>query len=266
VWAVGVTLWPVNDENYGSSAAQPLLEHWNGTAWSIAAAADPEAPPPAWAMSTNTLAGPSGASPVGRAALIGVAATSSTDVWAVGGYETDMGLTSSSPSPWETLAEHWNGSTWSVVPAPDVNLPEEVNGELAANDALIGAGASPDGTLWAVGGAIPESGLTFRLTAGSWQLVSSPAMSAAQSYSSSGTAVYGPGYLPGLSPLTAVAVLGPSDAWVVGAVILHWDGTAWEPLYTVNGESFGYLTGVSASSSSGLWAVGGATILRGTCA
>src|SRR5438105_3286110 len=44
--------------------------------------------------------------------LNGVSATSSTDAWAVGSYTVGTAA--------NTLAEHWNGTSWSVVPSPNV--------------------------------------------------------------------------------------------------------------------------------------------------
>ena len=68
-----------------------------------------------------------------------------------------------------------------------------------------------------------------------------------------------------MSPLAAVAMTS-SGAWAVGAAILHWSGAAWQPIYTVNGQPFGYLTGVTAAASGGLWAVGGSAIVHAACA
>ena len=75
-----------------------------------------------------------------------------------------------------------------------------------------------------------------------------------------------PTFFAGISPLVGVVTLSADDAWAVGAVILHWDGASWQPLYTVNDQSFGYLTGVAATGSGGLWAVGGTSIVHATCA
>jgi hypothetical protein len=45
--------------------------------------------------------------------FFGVAAVSSNDVWAVG-VTSNGGLSA-------TLVEHWNGTSWTVIPSP--NLP-----------------------------------------------------------------------------------------------------------------------------------------------
>ena len=82
VWAVG---WAKN----ASGVPTTLIEHWNGTAWSVV-------PSPNVGTVDNILAG--------------VAAVASTDVWAVGSTATGNG---------STLTEHWNGTAWSVVPSPN---------------------------------------------------------------------------------------------------------------------------------------------------
>ncbi len=114
IWAVGYGPLP------GGAAfvKQTLIEHWNGSAWSIVPSPNP---PPNFA----------------NVELDGVFALSSSNVWAVGFFDDPSGSTRF------TLIEHWNGSSWSVVssPSPDPNLNElhSIAG-VASND------------LWAVGG------------------------------------------------------------------------------------------------------------------
>jgi hypothetical protein len=265
VWAVGLTEWELEVEGV---AAQPLVEHWNGTYWSLVDVSDPEPTPPDWALAqVQAPAGSSGA--VASVALLGVAATSVTDVWAVGGYEADMGVQTGEASPWETLTEHWDGSAWSIVSAPDATLPEPLSGgSTQPDDLLTAAGESAAGDLWAVGGALPGSALALRRSGGSWSLV--PSLAAAVSGVSGWPGYWAPDsneptFFPGISPLVGVVTLSSTDAWAVGAVILHWNGASWQALYTVNGRTFGYLTGVAAARPGGLWAVGGTTIVHSTC-
>jgi len=51
----------------------------------------------------------------GRAynSLSGVTAIATNDVWAIGFYSNNLYST-------QSLTEHWNRSTWSVVPSPNV--------------------------------------------------------------------------------------------------------------------------------------------------
>ena len=80
--------------NYVTSAGATvtLAERWNGTAWSV--------------QSTLT---PSGAI---AGYLNGISCTSASVCTGVGWYET-------SPGAYETLAENWNGTAWSVQSTPN---------------------------------------------------------------------------------------------------------------------------------------------------
>ncbi len=88
VWAVGA------DTNSPAPSAEyaPLIEHWNGTAWSVV---------------TSPQAGTSDF-------INGIAAPSASSIWVVGDYRTGI----DPQGPYFTLIEHWNGTTWSVVTSP----------------------------------------------------------------------------------------------------------------------------------------------------
>jgi hypothetical protein len=91
VWAVGDA---IKDSFDGISVSHGLIEHWNGTAWTIV-------PSPKVGKGNNS--------------LTAVAARSARDVWAVGFFDD---ITGDIPIR-HTLVEHWNGSTWSVVASPN---------------------------------------------------------------------------------------------------------------------------------------------------
>ena len=88
--------WAVGSLANGSDGNdQTLTEQWNGSDWSVVPSAD-----------TGTSAPDH---------LFGVTCRTSTDCWAVGavaGYR-------SPPVP--ALTEHWDGSTWSIVPSERVS-------------------------------------------------------------------------------------------------------------------------------------------------
>lgn len=84
VYAVGYQPAP-------NGAVLTLIEHWNGTAWSVV-------PSPNGNSTGNV--------------LNGVSANSPTDIWAVG----DMVAPSTSV---KTLVEHFDGVQWSIVPSPN---------------------------------------------------------------------------------------------------------------------------------------------------
>src|SRR5207248_2376891 len=79
--------WAVGSFEDSSLTTRTLIEHWNGSRWKIIASPNPD--------------------PV-QNDLLGVAAVSASDVWAVGfsGQEKRV------------LVEHWNGTAWSVVATP----------------------------------------------------------------------------------------------------------------------------------------------------
>ena len=107
-WAVGTSCY----------SEKTLVERWNGSSWRIV-------------PSPSFLTGGDGI----QNELYGVAAVSATDVWAVGFYEAASGA-------YQTLALHWNGSAWKVVPSP--NPSQTVN-------VLTAVAAVGPGDIWAVG-------------------------------------------------------------------------------------------------------------------
>src|SRR5260221_11562251 len=83
--------------------------------------------------------------------LNGVARVSANDVWAVG--------QTLAPG---TLAEHWDGTAWSVVPTPNP----------AANDRLSAVAAVSASDVWAVGAAsFSNPPVTGRWNGRSWTSV-----------------------------------------------------------------------------------------------
>jgi hypothetical protein len=70
--------------------------------------------------------------------LLGVAATSATNAWAVGGYVTAAGL--------NTLVLAWNGRSWAHEPSPS---PNPTPGH--AFTELFGVAAASATRAWAVG-------------------------------------------------------------------------------------------------------------------
>ena len=84
VWAVG--------GSGGGTTFGSLIEHWDGTSWTVVPAPSP-----------GTLS-----------SLLGVFALDHHDAWAVGDANTDP----ASPFSAQTLTEHWDGTSWTVVPSP----------------------------------------------------------------------------------------------------------------------------------------------------
>ena len=117
-WAVG--------EDIGAGSAiggSTLIEHWNGSTWSVVASPTPGAYP----------------------SLVGVAARSASDVYAVG-----TNLPSVNGGPEQAMILRWNGNAWSV------DSSGAFSGELFA--AATFAGAANE---WAVGVGGGNQGLVL---------------------------------------------------------------------------------------------------------
>ncbi len=122
VWAVGYTY----DASTGTRLST-LIEHWDGTSWSVTPARSPRTAP----------------------ALTGIDGSSSASVWAVG-YDTPSGA--SAP---QTLTLFWNGASWATVPSPNPGSPSE----LYSVSTTPGTAAT-----WAVGSYTSTSGKTSGAT------------------------------------------------------------------------------------------------------
>ncbi len=106
-------VWVAGTYRNGSDRDQTLVEHWDGSSWSVVSSPNPSA--------INNW-------------LNGVAALSANDVWTVGVTATN--------NAYQTLVEHWDGSSWSVVPSPNVGTDR---------DYLQGVAALSANDMWAVG-------------------------------------------------------------------------------------------------------------------
>jgi hypothetical protein len=127
VWATGYT-YNVLDTADG---VQPIAEHYNGTSWTL-----------------TDLPVPTGDT---YSAIANVLAISPTDIWATG-YST----TSTAGAPDEALFEQYNGTSWTIEPAPGLS------GYALGFDGL----ANVSGVLWAVGNEEPlPQGLNQTATA-----------------------------------------------------------------------------------------------------
>jgi len=175
--------------------------------------------------------------------LAAVAAVSARDVWAVG------------QAGFRTLAEHWDGASWTVVPTPNPATGDRDSDVLNA----VAAVASDD--VWAVGSSQngssgADAALAMHWDGSRWSVVPTPD-------------------LPGAEPrLTSVTALSSSDVWAVGgrgsytedpALIEHWDGSRWSivPAGPVEGAQCECsLSWVAGAAAGDLWAGGEFVILH----
>jgi hypothetical protein len=166
VWAVGEFL--VGGNSF------PLVEHWDGMQWSIV---------------------PSPNDPTtGDGRLYGISANAPNDIWAVGEHDiVDFSTYGKS------LAMHWNGSQWSVVPTPH---PAPANG----TSRLTAVTALTVNDVWAVGTASNAAqGLTtfiIHWNGTAWSRVASPNVP--------------PEGSTGWNQLLDIAAISPGNIWTVG--------------------------------------------------
>ncbi|MEU5877056.1 hypothetical protein [Spirillospora sp. NPDC047279] len=204
------TLSPAQAWAVGSSGGNTLTARWNGSAWS-------QVPSPSRPGTFNVLQAVDGAS--------------ANDLWAVGHSIVDPGY-----GVEEALILRWNGSAWSIVPAPDRFAGLKGVVALAAND------------VWAVGERFSQQAVRFVPYAIHWN-----------GTSWSRVEVPDPGVTAG-SELNAVTALSPAKVYAVGQsgarpFITRWDGTRWtiEPTPSVTGPT---LFGATSTGTGTVWGVG----------
>jgi len=206
IWAVGI--------EYSANPAKMLIEHWNGTQWSIV---------PAPSVGADV------------AYLFKASAVSTNDVWAIGTRNN------------RTLAIHWDGTQWSLATISNPGIGENY---------LLDIEAVSASDAWAVGyfrNGAPYAAQMFIVhwDGKSWSQVASP-----------NTGIFS-------NVLTSVDAISANDIWAVGysmdqnapasqtrTLTIHWDGNTWS---VVPSGFFQQLTSVSAVSSNDVWAVGTGT-------
>ena len=187
-------IWAVGEFGEGQFAFE-LFEHFDGTAWTAKViqvkngqemfGVSADAPNDAWAVGqqsgdpiktfathwdgTNWTSVKTPNVGTGNGHLNAVLALAPNNVWAVG-LSTPTGAQQSAT---QTLIEHFDGKSWSVVPSPNVGT-----GDFQSNQ-LLGLTANSPDDIWAFGSFISPDGLrTMTLVlhwdGTSWTIVSSP--------------------------------------------------------------------------------------------
>lgn len=221
-------IWLVGDSVDQSFVVQPLALHWNGATWSSTSV-----PAPAGSI------------------LSQLAATSASDIWAIGETDYGSGIPNGGAQPSHTLIEHWNGDHWSQIASPDL-LPSTRN-------LLQGVAVITPENVWAVGVAgndITNSGYGTRTSplvehwdGTRWQLVTLPTIQSAG--------------------LNSIVALNANDIWAAGSssdnngtshspLLLHWNGQNWSSVatLTINSGASGSLLKITADASHHLLALG----------
>jgi hypothetical protein len=258
-WAVGY------DDSTPGAGAKSLIEHWDGSAWSVQSSPDPGdlnvlraaaaiSVSDAWAVGNYRTAtgGESplvvrwdgtawtqvtSPSPAAYSLLLGVSATSSSNAWAVGYYYNG--------TAYQTLIEHWDGTAWTQVTSPS---------EGTSASYLTSVAATSASNAWAVGyyyDGTADQPLILHWNGTVWTQVASP----------------NPGGPDSTTQLSGVAATSHANAWAVGyygngstneTLIEHWNGTVWTQVASPNpgGSNGSYLADVASASAGSAWAVG----------
>ena len=256
VWAVGYT-FSITDVYH------MLVEHWDGTAWAVVPSPDPTSGN--YTLAGASAAGPSDVWAVGSGSPLGGPRTLTAHwdgqrlergpqrepgqqrqpaAWRRGGQPgRRLGRRRLLPEQWRlsALAEHWDGTAWTVAAVPPVS----------ANDFELSAVAwRAAGDVWAVGYATNASNVSQTLVAHwngtAWSIVPSPNV----------------GFHA--NALHAVAALAPDDVWAAGsyrddsaadhALLEHWDGSAWHVVAAPATPYRTILAGLAATGPAGVWA------------
>lgn len=206
VWAVG-SMVPTSSSGY-----LPLVLHYDGQQWNLM---------------------PMPSAPNGW--LNAIAASSATDIWAVGQYQP--------AAVSQPLFLHYDGQQWALVPGPDAG----------AATFLSGVTATPT-EAWAVGSTLAGGGtrtqpVTEHFNGTQWQIIPTAGLGSEQ------------------GSLTSVTEVAANDVWAVGSawtttpekthpLIEHYNGTRWSVVPGATGMQPGSLAAVVATSSTDVWAAG----------
>ena len=194
-----------------------LLEKWNGTGWAV----QPALPEPA------------GAAGIGIQA---VSCVSPSDCTAVG----DAALSNFTRQT--TLAEHWDGHSWSIEPMPALGASDQ---PLLTAVSCAGTACMATGIVFTPTGEAP---LAERFDGTTWSVVplAQPA----------GTNLFAVNGVECTLPANCFAV-GTAVFSVRRTLIEHWDGTRWAvtPSPSTTGED-STLLGVSCAAAGSCMAVG----------
>jgi hypothetical protein len=258
-------VWSVGMEFVTAGHAYPIIEHYNGSAWSLVPSAQPTqvgdlsavaalTPTNVWAVGNGRTPAGVGApmiqhydgtawtevtTPVTTAATLNaVAAVSASDVWAVGS-EASGGL-----------AMHYDGTSWTATP-----LPAPVNGGWQ----LSAVSASSATNVWAAGYESSADGLSQHAivehyNGTRWSVTTAPDLSSRYP----------------INIFNAVLAISPRNVWAIGqsatgnqndpvvALVEHFNGTSWtvKPAPSLGGNHVLSFSGLVTSGSGTLWAAG----------
>lgn len=172
-------------------------------------------------------------------ALQAVTAVSATDAWAFG-YLAEY---ANPLSPSNAVIEHWDGTSWAMVPNPT---------QTRAGTYLRGAAVLSPSDIWAVGVQSDDSGTVAPLIehwdGAAWKVVDTPTGNPPAAFYS-------------------VSAAGPNDVWAVGAqtqqgttnlavpLVEHWNGSAWSEVRGLPDVGNARVDKVFAAAAGDVWAI-----------
>jgi hypothetical protein len=275
-WATGTAY--IDQEG---GAARPLLLHWDGRRWRAASDAlggvlladiSTSSPTNVWVLGSPrngaiaerwdgsrwAVSHPT-APANGDWSLSGIVALSPNDVWAVG----MMRLGARNTDGFGPLAEHWDGSSWHIVPTPVLRPADPEDIPYGRLEAIAASG--PD-DVWAAGEtsigppADASETLIEHWNGRRWSVASTPDVASPRGVS--------------FDHLFSVAAASPIDVWAAGSfgttesyggrgdhpLLLHWNGTRWTAMTTPPQQHaplrWARLSAVSTGPNGVAWAVG----------
>lgn len=260
--------WAVGTRTGSGGGLRTLVEHWDGTRWSVVSSPSPNAnglnylfgvrsvpssPGTVWAVGSFSTPGSS----IGSTKLIlqrsggtwrqfatpavtvtdfleAVDATGPNDAWTVG-----WGSTSPFGGTAVGIALRWNGSSWTSAPIPQ---PSPIM--------LFGVEALAADDVWAVGhtylGGPHWIPLILHWNGATWSRAAIPAFPAGGQLRD----------IVALSATNIYAVGLDGEGFNARTLVLHWDGTAWTRESTPSPQVGPKLYGAAAVGPGTVWGVG----------
>ncbi len=215
-------VWGVGNINIGEQNPSQVIEHFNGTKWSVA-------PGPIF-------------QPTDVTALYGVSATAAADVWAAGNILTLIdGEQALFP-----LFEHFDGTSWTAI-----------TDEKTSDGGIFGISALATDDVWAVGTIAEGATLIEHFNGSKWTRVPSPNPGNGMNLLEGVTAL-----APDDVWAVGWYVQAANQDRPAKTLIEHWDGTSWTvvPSPNIGGPSTqsisNELRGITAVSANDIWAFG----------
>jgi hypothetical protein len=238
--ASAVDAWAVGNYRDSTGVRRPMVQHWDGSAWRLAAS--PTLP--------------------ANSVLHDVEVISSSDIWVVGAQGE------------QSLAIHWDGTEWTIHPSPGVRLVSVDS--LATDDVWAVGGTNTvihwDGKRWSLipvplpccGHSASWLGDISAISANEvWVVGTTHYYDGKTHYSYNRALLWNGTQWDDISPpswgyyngLGEVEAIRSNDVWAAGSLsanptLFRWNGTQW---LTVPAPHPGYVADVEARAANDIW-------------